>query len=979
MRYLMDHLWIEEKVVWGAALSTAVLFAVLDMPFSIQRVAGPYALFLGRIAAIVVLIVAVDRVRIRYLRRGTGYPLTVEDVWLFLRTLGFYLVALTTYTNLKTHTLLLNPRVYDTALETLDRWMFLGFSPTELALELTGNDALTAAMDTAYTYAWLPLAITFGLVFSQSGGQGFRRLARVISLNYLLGATLYVLLPAVGPAFANRELYEALHESRSFLIQNTLISVHNQILAAPKEFLAPAFMGIAAFPSLHVSHIYLPLLVAWKRARGLLVLFVPAFLAVAVSTAYFGWHWVIDIPAGMATIHLCLWLAKRLEPYEERARLRRAERGKTEEEGTDSLARGLGQWPVIAVLAALHLIGLIASFALLAPAAPLTWGSGAALVFFICFWVLLEFFLLTLLVGIAERWAHGSGRAWLDAAKAILLSGFLTTVLASLIKLNLTGTHLASLDLRFVVGNFGQLAGESSGTEIALGLGLVACFAIAAGLLFRGFTRLRRRPIPLPTRSFLLLGLLALIGTVYPVYRYSEARFMAPRVVPELGWMLSAPPPALLAATASHEPVVLSGPPIEPWEPQVAAERPNILFLLLESVPANVLESPQARAALPNVLELSRQATTFWRAYAPSVHSDYAQMSILSSLHPRKYAQHDYYQSLDYPRTLIWDLLRPGGWRTALFSSQNEGWGNMSSYLDTPGLELLRHSPDWPNAPHKGRGSESKVFEPTVVGAWQEWLDTSQGEPWFTYLNFQATHFPYDIPANAPRPFEPADIDFPTSFLRYPQDKVEVVKNRYLNALRYSDSYLGEIVRILKARGEWESTILVVAADHGEAFYEHGQPTHGTALFEEQVRSLLIVRLPGQPARRVDEAVSLMDVVPSLIDHLGLPMHGNFQGSGEIFDPDYSAAGRSFVFTIQGITSEDAILRDDWKYIVNWRTGTELLFDLATDPAERQNLAERRPDRVRDLGAELGAFLAQQLAYYSQAGWETGIYPQPLH
>ena len=964
-------------MVWSAALLAALVLGLLDMPFSVRRVAIPYALFLARIAAIVVLIVGAHRLGLRLLRRAPGRPLGASDVVSFLRTLAFYLVALTTYTNLKTRTLLLHPRVFDGLLEKLDRWMFLGVSPTELTLALGDRPGLTGLLDDAYAYAWVPLAITFGIVLSQAGGEGFRRLARVIPLNYLLAALLYAALPAVGPAFADRELYEPLRSSRSFAIQNSLISVHNQIVAAPREFLVPAFMGIAAFPSLHVSHIYLPLLVAWKRARGLLVLFVPFFAAVALSTVYFGWHWAIDIPAGMATIHVCFWLARRLEPFEESARRRRAERAELRPETAEQVVRGLAQWPAVGALVGLHFIALLVSFVVLAPDASLSWGSGAALLFFAAFWVLLELCVATLCVAVLERWAEGSARRWLDVAKAAVLAGLWTLTLASTLKLLLTGSHLGGPELRFLLGNPGQLAGEASGLEVALALGLLLVFAAATALLYRGFAAARRRPAALPLRSFLLLGLLALLGTVYPIYGYPEARAMAPRIVPELGWIVGPPGTATLATAAEGE-LELQGERITPYVATSPPSAPNVLILMLESVSGNVLEAPAAAVAAPNLVELSEESTTFSRPYAPSVHSDYAQMSILSSLHPRKYDSHDYYERLDYPRTLVWDALAAAGWRTAAFSCQNERWGNMKAYLETPGLELLRHSPDWPEAPRKGRGTETKVFEPTVVGAWQEWLDGADERPWLAYLNFQATHFPYEIPATAERPFRPDEIDFPASFLHYPRDKIPVMRNRYLNALHYADRYLGEIVRVLRQRGEWDETVLVVVSDHGEAFYEHGQPTHGTQLFEEQVRSLLMVRFPGQAGRRVDAPVDLLDLAPSLVRRLGLPAHGNFQGRDDIFTPDYSAAGRSFYFTIQGMTSEDAILRDDWKYIVNWRTGEESLFHLATDPGELEDRLAERPDVARELAGSLSEFLGQQLAYYAQAGWEAGYYPNPL-
>jgi len=375
---------------------------------------------------------------------------------------------------------------------------------------------------------------------------------------------------------------------------------------------------------------------------------------------------------------------------------------------------------------------------------------------------------------------------------------------------------------------------------------------------------------------------------------------------------------------------------------------------------------------------LATESIVFARAYATATHSDYAQTSILAALHPRKFERHDYFIDLAYPRTLIWDLLRPAGYRTALFSCQNEGWGNMQAFLKTPGLELFRHSPDWPEAPRRGEGSESKVFEPTPVAAFREWLPGVQSGPFLAYLNFQATHYPYVIPPASAPLYEPATIDFPTTFLSYPADKIPVMENRFYNALHTVDTAVGEVVDALQAAGVWERTVLLVVSDHGEAFYEHGVPTHGTTLLEEQVRTAAFLRLPGEPPGVVTEPVSVLDLVPAVAKYLGLPPHGNFQGRADILDPSYTARSRPFLFTIQGITQEDAVLEDDWKLLENRDRRERALFDLATDPGELKNLAGSEPARLAALDRQLAELLADQLAYYRDRGWESGWYPPKL-
>jgi arylsulfatase A-like enzyme len=266
-----------------------------------------------------------------------------------------------------------------------------------------------------------------------------------------------------------------------------------------------------------------------------------------------------------------------------------------------------------------------------------------------------------------------------------------------------------------------------------------------------------------------------------------------------------------------------------------------------------------------------------------------------------------------------------------------------------------------------------------VVSAWIQWRRRSRSQPFFSYLNFQSNHFPYEIPSNVEHTRVPFELDFPATFFAYPKSRTGVLLNRYYNAFEYSDQQLGRIIESLKEDGLWDQTAVIVVSDHGEAFYEHDQPTHGSALYEEQIRSLLMIKLPGRAARIVEQPVSHLDIVPSLLDYLDLPPHGNFQGSSEIFEPAYTANGRPFLFSIQGITSEDGVLQDEWKYVANWDRRSRLLFDLSTDPGEANNLYPEGSEMAGDMDETLHRLLESQLSYYRDKSWTRGNYIRPLH
>lgn len=559
---------------------------------------------------------------------------------------------------------------------------------------------------------------------------------------------------------------------------------------------------------------------------------------------------------------------------------------------------------------------------------------------------------------------------WLFAAAAAFPLAWLTL---SVVKFAWIGSHLRAADLWFLASSGAQLRGEATAAErwllfLALALPLLY-FVAAVAAIHIGEKRAARWH----SREAALVGGLALLGALAVSWGNADARRFATTRLPLVGALVSG-----VGVPARGE-SARGGARIASYSEATRSVRVNVLVLMLESIPWKRLHGPEARPeATPRLEELAREGVVFDRAYATSTHSDYAQTSILASLHPRKYPGHDYFRALDYPRTLFWDPLAGLGYRTAVFSCQNENWGNMIAFLRTPSLQLLRHAPDWPEAPHRGDGSESKVFEETPVTAFFDWLDREPERPFAVYLNFQATHYPYVVPEGFAGPYGPAEIDFPTTFLSYPREKIPVMLDRFHNALAYVDSQVGAVVDGLAARGRLATTALLVVSDHGEAFYEHGLPTHGTTLLEEQARTAMLLRLPGAAPRRVAAPVSVLDGVPLIYRALGLPRHGNFQGRDDVLEAGYSGAGRAIPMTIQGMTREDGLVSGDWKYLVNWDRRERALFDLVSDPEERRNLAAAAPLELERLDRELRLLLERQLGYYAARGWERGVYPPPL-
>jgi hypothetical protein len=167
-----------------------------------------------------------------------------------------------------------------------------------------------------------------------------------------------------------------------------------------------------------------------------------------------------------------------------------------------------------------------------------------------------------------------------------------------------------------------------------------------------------------------------------------------------------------------------------------------------------------------------------------------------------------------------------------------------------------------------------------------------------------------------------------------------------------------------------ESSVVVILSDHGEEFWEHGSVLHAHTLYQELLHVPLLLRAPGRDGGvRIAARVSLLDVVPTLLQLLGLPAPPDAQGrslvplldgAGEPPRPVF-AEGFAFDAKLQAVIDGDA------KAIRRLDTGEVALYDLAADPAEQRDLATARPDERERLRALLDGALGRAHASQSPA------------
>lgn len=220
------------------------------------------------------------------------------------------------------------------------------------------------------------------------------------------------------------------------------------------------------------------------------------------------------------------------------------------------------------------------------------------------------------------------------------------------------------------------------------------------------------------------------------------------------------------------------------------------------------------------------------------------------------------------------------------------------------------------------------------------------GEPFLLWVHLFNCHAPY-LQDGVPSTFGGEEMD------------------RYDTEIAYADEQFQRVLDAIDAQGLSERTVVVLASDHGEAFGEHGTFYHSTTLYEEEMRPMLLMRVPGIPSARIDGNVSLIDVAPTLVELAGGRMTRTISGESLVplmtgergVDPERTLLAELLP---DGLHPYDVkVLRRGTTKLMWWsRDGRIQLFDLARDPEERFDLSDDRPTEAARLVGELRAWSA---------------------
>ncbi len=376
--------------------------------------------------------------------------------------------------------------------------------------------------------------------------------------------------------------------------------------------------------------------------------------------------------------------------------------------------------------------------------------------------------------------------------------------------------------------------------------------------------------------------------------------------------------------------------------------KPNIILITLDTTRADrVGFLGSDRGLTPNLDALSKQSVVFTKAYAQVPLTTPSHAALLTGTYPQFNHLEDLGAPLGADLPYLPDVLHHRGYHTAAFL----GAYILDPATSAPGFQRGFDVYDANFHQRKNGEDRYKSIErraEVVADHALGWLSHHQQGPFFIWLHFYDAHDPYD----PPEPF-----------------KTHYASALYDGEIAYTDSIVGSFVDVLRKHGLYQNSVIAIAADHGEAFGEHGEERHGMFLYDETIHVPLLVKLPSErfAGKRIEEKVALADVAPTLLAAAGGLPPATMQARSLLSLIDDKSAGENKTKPAeQPVYSETnyAHRAFGWSELRSWRTNKYLyvkapkreLYDQASDPTASKNLAGADKAIADTLDSQLASF-----------------------
>jgi len=412
--------------------------------------------------------------------------------------------------------------------------------------------------------------------------------------------------------------------------------------------------------------------------------------------------------------------------------------------------------------------------------------------------------------------------------------------------------------------------------------------------------------------------------------------------------------------------------------PQKERQAPlNVIFILLDTLRADHLSAyGYGKETTPSLAAFAREGVLFEQARSQAACTFPSVNSILTSRWPAVFlGQPGGRMGIPEGIAALPEILGGRGYRTIAVSAS----------------PIVRRSPSQHNA-HGGFARGFELFDETCFHRRADCVNRRArrylnhvSEPLFLYLHYMDAHSVYEPPS----PYRERFVE------PYPEGRSWVVEGNlrplqlslagkgphvevsardmsflrglYDGEIAYLDSQLGALFADLEARGLFERSIVIVAADHGEEFMEHGRIFHCELLFDSSIHVPLLVRAPGLERRgRISALVQNLDIAPTILDYLGLAADPKFEGVSLrpliARQTPLHDSSEALQYALRSVTDGRA------KLVFDQKSRRFQLFDLVADPLELKDVLPRNRPVYARLRGRLETWLAQVEGGLAAAG-----------
>ncbi len=376
-------------------------------------------------------------------------------------------------------------------------------------------------------------------------------------------------------------------------------------------------------------------------------------------------------------------------------------------------------------------------------------------------------------------------------------------------------------------------------------------------------------------------------------------------------------------------------------------KRPNIILITVDALRADYLGAyGYGKDTSPRIDAFAREALVFDNAYCTVPKTSASFASIMTGLHPFFHKTSPIQDYLREDNLTLAEFLRKKGYETAAIVEN----ANLSKAFKF-NLGFESYTEVWKHVQGKAAAT------PYITAATREFLQRPHRKPFFLWVHYIDPHAPYLPPAEFVRydgTRKGRDIArIEKKIVVGGKEEKEKIKSGlsdenyfialYEGCVRYVDDEIGKILETIQGRFP-DQTVVIISSDHGEELGEHNLFfDHGPLVFQSSIRVPLIVKVPGRPAGRVDRAVSMMDIFPTVVEdilHRKIPTA--IQGIS-LFKDD--PARKLFIygqFSHAIVAGGSNFIEINPPFADKLGLATRYCFAYRSDPAEKENLIAGR-------------------------------------